>query len=182
MTARVVACLAACAALAAVAVVAGQAKTRPQTGNGIEGPGTAGWPAVAAQLAKNIARDSFAHDYDRVWTYLHPTYRRVVSQERWQTCQRAHPVVPRGIKITRVAVAQANELPVELSLLGRQEVQQIQLYVQYTTPGVRDPQAAVLSTFWLKQGKTWTAVWLSDEYRAYKAGRCYVAGGASPLY
>jgi len=182
MTVRVAACLAACVAFAAVPVVTGQAKTRPQTGNGIEGPGTAGWPAVAAQLAKNIARDSFAHDYDRVWTYLHPTYRRVVSQARWRTCQRSHPAAPKGITIKRVAVAQANELPVELALLGRQKVQQIQLYVQYTTPGVRDPQVAVLSTFWLKQGKTWAAVWLSDEYRAYKAGRCYVAGGASPLY
>jgi hypothetical protein len=182
MKRRVVFCALACAACAAVPAAGAPANTRPSTGNGIEGVGTAAWPAVAAQLAKNIARDSFAHDYVRVWAYLHPSYRRAVSQSHWQTCQRSHPVAPTGITITRVAVAQANELPVELSLLGRQKVQEIQLYVQYTTPGLRDPQVAVLSTFWLKQGKAWAAVWLSDEYRAYKAGRCYAAAGASPLY
>ena len=69
-----------------------------------------------------------------------------------------------------------------LSLLGRQKVQEIQLYVQYTTPGLAGPQAAVLYTFWLKQGKTWSAVWLSDEYAAYKAGRCYLTPQGSPLY
>ena len=64
--------------LIASASTAGAAnpKTRPQTGNGIEGVGTAAWPAVAAQLAKNIARDSFSHDYPRVWAYLHPAYQK----------------------------------------------------------------------------------------------------------
>jgi hypothetical protein len=182
MRASVVVCLAAGAAWMAVPVAAAPGKTRPQTGNGIESVATSAWPAVAAQLAKNIARDSFAHDYARVWAYLHPTYRRVVSQSQWQACQRSHPVAPKGITITRVAVAQASELPVELSLLGRQNVQEIQLYVQYKTAGIRDPQVAVLYTFWLKQGKTWTAVWLRDEFRAYEAGRCYAPTGGSPLY
>jgi hypothetical protein len=171
-------------ALVASAATAGAAnpKTRPQAGNGIEGVGTAAWPAVAAQLAKNIARDSFAHDYPRVWAYLHPAYRQAVPQARWQACQRSHPAAPRDITITRVAVAQASEVPVSLSLLGRHKVQEIQLYVQYSTPALAGPQAAVLYTFWLKQGKTWSAVWLSDEYAAYKAGRCYLTPQGSPLY
>jgi len=92
-------------------------------------------------------------------------------------------VAPRSIKITRVAIAQANELPVDLSILGRNEVQEIQLYVQYTTPALAGPQVAVLYTFWLKSGKAWTAVWLGDEYAAYKAGKCYVSPqGQAPLY
>ena len=61
-------------------------------------------------------------------------------------------------------------------------MQEIQLYVQYTTPALSGPQVAVLYTFWLKQGKTWSAVWLSDEYTAYKAGRCYLTPQGSPLY
>ena len=87
-------------------------RARPQAGNGIEAVGTAAWPAVAAQLAKNIARDSFAHDYTRVWAYLHPAYRQAVSQSRWQACQR----IASGRSAQRhdheVAVAQATELPV----------------------------------------------------------------------
>jgi hypothetical protein len=158
------------------------AKTRPQTGNGIEAVGSAAWPAVAAQLAKNIAKDSFKHNYGRVWTYLHPAYRQAVSQARWQSCQRAHPAAPQGITIKRVAVAQASQLPIDLSLLGRQNVQEIQLYVEYTTPALAGPQVAVLYTFWLKQGKTWAAIWPSDEYAAYKAGRCYITQRGSPLY
>jgi hypothetical protein len=170
------------ACLAAVSALPAAADTRPSTGNGIEAPGTSGWPAVAAQLAKNIARDSFAHDYTRVWAYLHPRYQGAIAQVHWQTCQRRHPAAPPTVKLTRVAVAQANELPVQLSLLGRQKVQEIQLSVQYTVPGVKGPQIAVLYTFWLRDGATWRAVWLSDEYAAYKAGRCYETPQGSPLY
>jgi hypothetical protein len=176
-------CVLACAAAAAMPAGAADGKGRPQTGNGIEGPGTSAWPAVAAQLAKNIAKDSFAHDYARVWAYLHPAYQGAVSHARWQACQTSHPAAPRGITITRVAVAQATEVPVKLSILGRQNVQEIQLYVQYRAPTTAGSQVAVLYTFWLKHGTRWTAVWLGDEYAAYKAGRCYVsAQGQAPLY
>jgi hypothetical protein len=140
------------------------------------------WPGVAAQLAKNIARDSFAHDYTRVWTYLHPTYRQAVSQSKWHTCQSAHPAAPRNVTITNVAVAQATEIPVRLSLLGRRNVQEIELLVRFKTPALAGPQLAILYTFWLKQGRAWTAVWLSDEYAAYKAGKCYVTPQGPPLY
>ena len=56
MRAPAVRCLVVC--LLSTAALAGsvQAKTRPQTGNGIEAVGSAAWPAVAAQLAKNIAK------------------------------------------------------------------------------------------------------------------------------
>jgi hypothetical protein len=177
----VAACMTFLAALA-LFIVPASGKTRPQTGNGIEAVGSPGWPAVAAQLAKNIAKDSFAHNYARVWNYLHPSYQKAVAQARWQTCQRAHPAAPPGITITRVAVAQASELPIDLGLLGRQSVQEIQVFVQYKTPALAGPQVAVLETFWLKDGKNWTAVWPQEEYAAYKAGRCYTTPQGSPLY
>ena len=171
-----------CLAASLVAAASAAAKTRPQTGNGIEPVGSPAWPAVAAQLAKNIAKDSFAHDYARVWNYLHPSYQKAVSQAHWQVCQKHHPAAPRNITITRVAVAQANELPVDLSLLGHQKVQEIQVYVQYKTPALTGSQVAVLYTFWLKQDGKWQAVWLSDEYQAYKSGSCYLTPQGPPLY
>ena len=81
-----------------------------------------------------------------------------------------------------MAVASATELPIQLSLLGRQNVLEIQLLVHFKGPGAAPPQLAVLYTFWLKQGSTWTAVWLSDEYGAYKAGKCYLTPQGPPLY
>ena len=158
------------------------ANSRPPAANGIEPIHSAAWPGVAAQLAKNIATASFAHEYDRVWAYLHPTYRQAVSQSHWHRCQGSHPAASRNVTITKVSVAQATELPVHLSLLGRRNVQQIEVLVRYKTPALAGPQLAILYTFWLKQGKAWRAVWLSDEYEAYKAGKCYLTPQGPPLY
>src|SRR5439155_18542408 len=127
---------------AALSPTAG-AKNRPTTGNGAESVGTAAWPAVAAQLAKNIARASFAHDYDRVWGYLHPTLREAVSESHWRRCQGSHPAAPRNVTITKVAIASATQLPIQLSLLGRRNVQEIQLLVHFKRPGTALAQLAV---------------------------------------
>ena len=168
--------------LVAAPIGIAQAKLRPPTGNGAEAVHTSAWPAVAAQLAKNVARASFAHDYDRVWSYLHPSYRQAVSQSHWGRCQGAHPAAPSHVMVTSVSVSSAMELPIRLSLLGRQNVQEIQLLVRFKTPAVSSPQAAILYTFWLKQGTTWRAVWLSEEYQAYKSGKCYMTPQGPPLY
>ena len=149
---------------------------------GLEAPSSASWPKVAAQLAKNIAHDSFTHDYTRVWKYLHPTYQQAISQSHWNRCQGSHPAAPRGVTITKISVASATELPLALALLGHQNVQEIQLLVQFKLAAVAGPQYAVQYTFWLKQGTTWTAVWPSDEYQAYKSGSCYVTPQGPPLY
>ena len=170
------------ATLTSVALCASAGATRPPAANGIEPVGSKAWPSVAAQLAKNIARDSFAHRYDHVWAYLHPTYAQAVSRSHWNRCQGAHPAAPRSVTVTKVSVAQATELPVSLSLLGRQNVQQIELQVQYRTSAAAGTQLALLYTFWLKEGTTWRAVWLSDEYAAYKAGKCYLTPQGPPLY
>ncbi len=137
---------------------------------GIEPVGSTEWPAVAAQLAKNIARDSFAHDYAGVWKYLLPAYQSAVSQSRWDSCQRSHPAAPPSVKITKVAVGSAQEVALDLSLVGRKNVQEIELLVEYKSPGVTQPKYAVVYTFWLKQANIWRAVWLGDEYKAYKSG------------
>src|SRR3954454_16552011 len=158
----------------AAALSASMGAKNPPPAHGMEPIHSAMWPSVAAQLAKNIARASFAHQYSRVWGYLDPTYRKAVSQSHWHRCLASHPAAPPRVTVTKVAVSRATEIPVRLSLLGRQNVQEIELIVQFKTPAARGPQLAVLNTFWLKQGKTWTAVWLSEEYAAYKAGTCYL--------
>ena len=158
MKALLVIGLVASAASAAVPAMSAGAKTRPPTGNGAEAMHSAAWPAVAAQLAKNIVRASFAHDYDRVWAYVHPTLRQAVSESHWHRCQGSHPAAPPNVTITKVAVSSATQLPIELSLLGRRNVQEIQLLVHFKRPGGALPQLAVLYTFRLKQGSTWTAV------------------------
>lgn len=180
MKAFVVLGLVASAVSAAALGGSAAAKSRPPFG--VEPYGSAEWPSVAAQLAKNIARDSFAHKYDQVWRYLHPTYRQAVSRPHWNRCQGSHPAVPRNVVITKVAVANATELAVNLSLLGRRNVQEIELQVGFKTPAAAGPQLALLYTFWLKEGTTWSAVWPSDEYGAYKAGKCYLTPQGPPLY
>ena len=82
----------------------------------------------------------------------------------------------------RQGLARRRSCALGLSLLGHQNVQQIELVVQFTTPAVSGPQLAILYTFWLKQGNKWTAVWLSDEYQSYKAGKCYLTPQGPPLY
>lgn len=178
--ALIVLCVVAAAISAAAPAGVVAAKTPPPAG--IEPLASASWPTIAAQLAKKIAEDAFAHDYARVWTYLLPSYQQAVSHARWTRCRQAHPIAPPDVKITKVTVAAATELAVDLSLLGTRNVQQIELLVQYRSPGAAGPQLAILYTYWLKQAKTWSAVWPSDEYRAYKAGTCYVTPQGSTLY
>jgi hypothetical protein len=169
--------------LAAAFSAAFSAQAKNPQAVGIEPIGSTEWPAVAAQLAKNIANDSFAHNYARVWKYLLPSYQRAVSKARWTSCQHTHPVAPPSIRITKVLVAQASELPLDLPLLGHQNVQQIELIVGYTdhlTPTLR---YAVVYAYWLEQGNVWRAVWPSQEFQALKAGNCYVApAGGAALY
>lgn len=174
--------LLACGASAAVLSGSAVARGSLPPANGIEPIGSNEWPSVPAQLAKNIAKASFAHQYNRVWSYLHPTYQRAVSRSHWIRCQGSHPAAPPKVTITKVSVASATELPVDLPLLGRQNVQEIQLQVRYTTKAADGQQFALLYAFWLKQAKTWRAVWLSDEYAAYKVGGCYLTPQGPPLY
>src|SRR5262249_13327314 len=109
-------------------------------------------------------------------------YRQAVSQSRWHRCQGAHPAAPRNVTITNVAGAQAAEIPVRLSLLGRRDGEEIELLVRFKTPALAGPPAPGPDTFWLQQGRAVGGVWLSDEYASYKAGKCYVTPQGPPLY
>ncbi len=169
------------AAVALAAAASATAAKHPQP-VGIEPVGSTEWPTVAAQLAKNIAGDAFSHDYARVWKYLLPAYQKAVSQSRWTDCQHTHPVVPPSIKIVKVLVASASEIPIGLSLVGRQNVQQIELIVEYRSSPGTSLRYAVVYTYWLRQGKAWSAVWPESEFHAYKTGTCYVAPEGSAIY
>jgi hypothetical protein len=178
--------LVACLAAAGVTAAALGARTTnsagPQTTpQGIGGYLAVPYPKEAAQLAKNVAKASFARKYKDVWTYLHPTLQKAVSQTHWQRCQGSHPAAPPSVKVQRVAVASAQKLPTKLPLLGKQSIQEIQLQVQFTRPG-QGTQYAIEYTFWLQQGKTWHAVWLTDEFSALKAGKCYISPQGPGLY
>jgi hypothetical protein len=162
------------------AAAAANAKSPPPVG--IEPVGSNEWPAVAAQLSKNIAREAFAHDYQAVWRYLLPAYQSAVSQAHWRGCQRSHPAAPPSVKITKIEVGNAQEVAVDLALVGRENIQEIELLVQYKDSGSEQARYAVVYTFWLKQGTVWRAVWLSDEFASYKAGSCYVAPQGSTIY
>lgn len=167
---------------AAALAVAAPVQAKSPAPVGVEPIGSTEWPAVAAQLAKNLANDALAHNYARVWKYLLPAYQKAVSQSRWSSCQRAHPLAPSSIKITKVLVANATDLPIDLALVGPQNVQEIELIIGYKTPPAAALRYAVVYAYWLKQGAVWRAVWPSEEYRAYKAGTCYVAPQGGALY
>ena len=124
--------------------------SRLPVAKGVEPLGSTEWPSVAAQLAKNIGRDAFKHAYDRVWAYLSPTYQQAVSQSAWLRCQRFHPAAPRTVSITKVSVANATELPVDLALLGRQNVQEIELVVEYKTRSSQGRSSRV----WTRSGSS----------------------------
>ena len=161
-----------CAAASAVSAAA-KSPALQSPPAGIGGNLAEPFPSVAAQLAKNVAKASFAHKYDTVWGYLHPTYQKAISQSHWRRCQGAHPAAPASVTVTKVAVANAQKLPTNLPLLGHQNIQEIQLQVRFTRRGA-GTQYAIEYTFWLKQGRKWTAVWLAEEYQALKTGKCYL--------
>jgi hypothetical protein len=170
--------LVACVVAFALSVGVPGAVARPADG----ASGAAAGPDDAAPLAKKIARDSFGHQYGAVWAFLHPAYRRAISRSHWHRCQRSHPAAPRDVTIRSVAIANVRELPVRLSLLGLRHVQAVELFVEFRTPALAGTQSAFLNTFWLRSAGRWRAVWPSDEYAAYKAGKCYLTPQGPPLY
>jgi hypothetical protein len=169
-----VVCLSA-AGLAAAAFGSGTAKSpgAQTTPQGIGGYLAVPYPKQAALMAKAVAKASFSRKYDTVWSYLHPSYQKAISESHWKNCQGSHPAAPPGVTIQRVAVASANKLPTKLPLLGTKSIQEIQLQVQFARSG-QGSQYALVYTFWLQEGKTWHAVWLPEEYSALKSGKCYL--------
>jgi hypothetical protein len=164
-------------------VSAGAKGPGPQTTpSGIGGYLVSPWPPAASQLAKELAKASFARKYETLWGYLHPADQKAVSQSHWQHCQGAHPAAPPSVSIRKVSIANSAPVPVTLPLLGHKTVREVQLQIQFTTPAASGTQYALEYTFLLKQGSKWLAVWLADEYAALKAGRCYQTPQGPGLY
>jgi hypothetical protein len=139
-----------------------------------------GSTSTAVALAPSIAKAAFARNYDLVWGYLDPTYQKAVTETHWRTCQVSHPAAPPDITITKVSVADTTDLPVVLPLLGHRTVQEIELQVEFKSSA--GTQYAVEYTFWLHEKGIWRAVWLADEYAAYKSGKCYLTPEGPPIY
>jgi hypothetical protein len=168
--------------LSAAALGAAVIATGARTSVGCAGCPASPAPPVASQLAKNVAKASFGRQYKTVWSYLHPTYQKAISQSHWQRCQGAHPTAPRSVTIKKISIADSTPVPVNLPLLGPQKVQEVSLQVQFKTPATRGLQLALEYTFWLKQNGKWLAVWPAEEYSALKAGKCYLTPQGPGLY
>jgi hypothetical protein len=170
---RTLICAAVCAGAFAVPAVAGT----PPAGGSAADP----WPAIPNAYSAILATAAFKHNYATVWGYIAPTYQSAVSESRWQACQQRNPVAPPGVKIRSVRVADSRKVPVQLALLGRQNVRDVSLQVLFSRGGTE--QAALLDAYWLqnKKGK-WVAVWLPAVFAKYKAGGCDVIGPARGLY
>ena len=140
------------------------------------------WPPAASELAENVAKASFARKYSVLWSYLHPSFQKGISQSHWQSCKRAHPTAPPSVTIRKISIANSTSLPVRLPLLGQQTVREVQLQIQFTTGAGGGTQYALEYAFLLKQKGKWLAVWPADEYSAYKQGKCYLTPQGPGLY
>ncbi len=140
------------------------------------------WPPAASELAKNVAKASFARTYSVLWSYLHPSYQKGISELRWQNCKRAHPTAPPSVTIRKISIASSAAVPIRLPLLGQQTVQEVQLQIQFTTGTASGTQYALEYAFLIKQKGKWLAVWPAAEYSAYKDGKCYVTPQGPDLF
>ncbi len=140
------------------------------------------WPTLPSKYSAILAKAAFTHDYNTVWSYLSPAYQSAVSQSRWLACQKQNPVAPPGVNIKSVKVADSTKVPVNLPILGRQDVRTVALQVLFSRGG-GSQQIALAYAYWFKNkdGK-WVAVWMPPVYSKYKSGGCDVLGPARGLY
>jgi hypothetical protein len=155
------------AAVAALAVPAAQARTSAGV---VDGPATA--------MAKAVV----AHQYDAVWNYIYAPYAKVISKSRWVACQKQDPIIPAGIKITRIGVAQTNRIPSVVPQLGLTHIQDVQVQIVYTRPPDTTLQAVVANAYFVKVKGKWSAVWLQDNYNSLVSGKCNTSTTARGLY
>ncbi|HWB22053.1 MAG TPA: hypothetical protein VG652_04130 [Gaiellaceae bacterium] len=154
-------------AMLALAVPAAQARTSAGV---VDGPANA--------MAKAVA----AHQYDTVWNDIYAPYQKVISKARWVACQKQNPVIPAGIKITRIGVAQTNRIPSVVPQLGLTHIQDVQVQIVFTRPPDTTLQAVVANAYFVKVKGKWSAVWLQDNYNSLVAGKCNTSTTARGLY
>ena len=153
--------------VAALAVPAAQA--RPDVG--VVNP-------TAAAMANAVA----AHQYDAVWNFVYAPYQKVISKARWEACQKQNPVIPPGVKITRIGVAQTNRIPSVVPLLGLTHIQDVQMQIVFTRPPDTTLQVAVANAYFVKYQGKWAAVWLQDTYNSLVSGKCNTSTTTRGLY
>jgi hypothetical protein len=137
---------------------------------------TAGAPAAVdlpSVFSVRLTRAVFAHEYDTVWSYLHPTYQKVVSRTRWQRCERQRVAHASGIVVESVKLAQVRRVPSRLPLLGPVTIEAVNVQVLYRVRGQRTLSVAVENAYWVKYGGRWRTVWPLPVYNAYRAGGCF---------
>lgn len=155
--------------LSALAVPAAQAGTASES---------AAVNGTAAAMANAVA----AHQYDTVWSYVYAPYQKVISKAHWETCQKQNPVIPPGVKITRIGVAQTNRIPSVVPQIGLTHIQDVQLQIVYTRPPDTTLQAVVVNGYFVKYKGKWAAVWLQDVYNTLASGKCNTSTTTRGLY
>jgi hypothetical protein len=158
-----------------VVVVAAVAAPAAQARSGRESAAVNG---TAAAMANAVA----AHQYDAVWSYVYPPYAKVISKARWESCQKQNPVIPPGVKITRIGIAQTNRIPSVVPQLGLTHLQDVQVQIVFTRPPDTTLQVAVANAYFVKYKGKWAAVWLQDTYNQLVSGKCNTSTTTRGLY
>jgi hypothetical protein len=129
------------------------------------------WPSGPSKGSQAVAKAIFGHKYTTAWGYIHPKLQKAIPESAWLSCQKKNPVASPGVKIGQVRIADSRGVPIALPLLGKQRVRTVLLQVLFTTPG-SGQQVAVQYAYWVQDKGNWKAVWLPEQYQAYKSGRC----------
>jgi hypothetical protein len=130
------------------------------------------WPSGPSKGSAAVAKAAFTHNYATVWSYLHPSLQKAVSQSKWQACQKKYPLSSPGVKIKSIKVADSEPTPITVPLLGAQTVRTVTLQVLFTTPASKGTQAALEYAYWVQDKGNWKAVWLPSQFQLYKSGQC----------
>jgi hypothetical protein len=144
--------------------------------------GTDSESAAVNGTAQAMANAVVAHQYDVVWNYVYLPYQKVISKSRWETCQRQNPVIPPGVKIIRVAVAQTNRIPSVVPQIGLTHIQDVQLQIVFNRPPDTTTEAVAVNGYFVKYKGKWAAVWLQDVYNSLVSGKCNTSTATRGLY
>ena len=109
-------------------------------------------------------------DYEEIWAYLHPRYKRVTTRAFWESCKRKL-AEKRGLEFFHIRAIDAYPDRVTLPLLGTIRV--IAVVLQAELVDRRGDHGTASDThLWVKVGSEWKELWTPEQYRAYKAHRC----------
>ena len=145
-------------------------------------PARTGAAGTVADFTNALAKAVAAHDYNTVWNAVYPPYQKVISKAHWETCQRQNPVIPPGVKIIRIAVAQTNQIPSVVPQLGLTHLQDVQVQIVFNRPPDTTTQAVAVNGYFVKYQGNWAAVWLQDVYNDLVSGKCNTSTTTRGLY